>query len=160
MNDTFTTKTLDAVRDGEELLELLDSGTIFPLVVTGNSMLPFLKNGRDTVLLQKSDTLKRGQILFFRRRNGMFILHRIRKIYPDGRILVNGDAQSWCETVMPDQAAAVVRGIVRNGKITDPDRLWIRLRDAFWYPTRPVRPWIFRVVTFFRRLFKSHGGSI
>ncbi|MBE6569645.1 MAG: peptidase S24 [Ruminococcaceae bacterium] len=153
MNDTSFTRTLDALQDGDDLLRLLDDGVQIPLLVTGSSMLPFLRDGRDTVLLQKADKLKRGQILFFRRANGMFILHRIRKIWPDGRILVNGDAQNWCEVVMPFQAAAVVRGIVRDGKVKNPDGFLLRLRDALWYPTRPVRPFIFRVVSFLRHPF-------
>ncbi|MBQ7923002.1 MAG: S24/S26 family peptidase [Clostridia bacterium] len=157
MTDTLSIKTLDAFKDGNNLLELLSSGAVIPMIVTGSSMLPFLKDGRDTVLLQKADTFKKGQILFFRRRNGFFVLHRIRKIRRDGRILVNGDAQNWCEVVMPEQAAAVVIGFVRNGKTCDADSFLIRLRDALWYPTRPLRPLIFRLASFLRRLFPRRG---
>ncbi|MBR4960304.1 MAG: S24/S26 family peptidase [Clostridia bacterium] len=157
MTYNLSIKTLDAYQDGEYLLELLDSGAVIPLIVTGSSMLPFLKDGRDTVLLQKVDKFKKGQILFFRRRNGLFVLHRIRKIRSDGRILVNGDAQNWCEIVLPEQAAAVVIGFVRDGKTRNAGSFPIRLRDTLWYPTRPIRPLIFRIVSLLRRLFPRKG---
>lgn len=125
-----------------------------PILVTGSSMLPFLKDGRDTVWLAKEDNLRRGQILFFRRSNGMFILHRIRRIYPDGKILVNGDAQTWCEIVHPSQVVGVVCAIGRNGKIKDSGDLILKIRDLLWYPTRPIRPIIFRFYEMLRKIFK------
>ena len=51
------THIIDAVRDADSLVDILASGGVFPLVVTGSSMLPFLKEGRDTVILQKADKL-------------------------------------------------------------------------------------------------------
>ena len=85
-------RTIDAVKDADALVDILSTGAVFPLLVTGSSMIPFLREGRDTVFLRKPDRLHRGQIVFFRRKSGEFTLHRIRKIYKDGRLLSNGDA--------------------------------------------------------------------
>ena len=148
------TLTIDAVKDADVLIEILESGAVFPITVTGRSMTPYLKDGRDTVWLRKTELLKRGQIVFFRRRSGEFILHRIRKIYTDGRMLINGDAQTWCETVLPEMAAAVVCAVTRDGITRDAGCPAWKLRDLLWYPTRPVRPFIFRAYACLRRLFK------
>lgn len=147
-------KTIDALQSGIELVDLINNGATVPVLVTGSSMLPFLKNGRDTVWLAKEENLRRGQILFFRRSNGMFVLHRIRRIYPDGRILVNGDAQTWCEIVYPEQVIAVVCAISRNGKIRRTNHLFLKIRDCLWYPTRPLRPIIFRTYGMLKKIFK------
>lgn len=147
-------KTIDALQYGDELVDLINSGAKMPILITGSSMLPFLKEGRDTVWLTKEENFHRGQILFFRRSNGMFILHRIRKIYPDGRILVNGDAQTWCEIVHPKQAVAVVCAIGRDGKIIGADSLLLKIRDFIWYPTRPIRLVIFRIYAMLKKIFK------
>ncbi|MBQ2725200.1 MAG: S24/S26 family peptidase [Clostridia bacterium] len=148
-------KTIDALESGDELAELIAAGAKIPIVVTGSSMLPFLRNKRDTVWLMKEENYKRGQILFFRRDNGMFVLHRIRRVYPDGRMLLNGDAQTACEIIRPDQALAVVYAVSRNGKTKPADCLLWKLRDLLWYPTRPLRPVIFSIYRKLRSLFRK-----
>lgn len=150
--------TIDAVRDADALIEILKSGAAFPITVTGSSMTPYLKDGRDIVWLRKTDKLKRGQILFFRRRSGEFILHRIRKIYPDGRILINGDAQAWCEIISHDQALAAVVSVTRNGRRINPDGIGSKIWNAFWYPTRAFRPMIWKIYGTVRRVCKRQSG--
>ena len=73
-----------ALRPGEEL----------PLLVTGNSMVPFLLNRRSTVfLVREPDYVPRvGDIILCRRIDGAYILHRIHKIRKDGVLILNGDA--------------------------------------------------------------------
>ena len=143
-------RTIDAVKDADALVDILSTGAVFPLLVTGSSMIPFLREGRDTVFLRKPDRLHRGQIVFFRRKSGEFTLHRIRKIYKDGRLLINGDAQSWCEIIDPDQVLAEVVSVKRDGK----ERRRTPLLRILWYPTRPFRPLIWRAYGAFRRIFK------
>ncbi|MBP3368030.1 MAG: S24/S26 family peptidase [Clostridia bacterium] len=150
------THIIDAVRDADSLVDILASGGVFPLVVTGSSMLPFLKEGRDTVILQKADKLCRGQIVFFRRNSGEFILHRVRRKYPNGRLLVNGDAQSWCELIRSECVLAEVISIERRGRTIDPNGFTSRLLRMLWYPTRPVRPLIFRLYTLSKKVFTRH----
>ena len=63
---------------------LLEEGKEVPLVVTGNSMMPFLIDRRDQVLIKKPDRpLKKGDIAFFQRENGQYILHRIHFMRKD-----------------------------------------------------------------------------
>lgn len=137
------------------LPSVLETGSSVPLVVTGNSMLPFLKNKRDTVWLRTERSPKRGQILLFRRTDGTFILHRVRRIRADGMLVMNGDAQAWCETISPDQVLASVTAFSRPGKKTVPsDGFFLRLRDVLWYPTRPIRPFLFNAYLAIRRKMK------
>ena len=143
------------MKDGQTLVDLLSEGCPFPLAVTGLSMMPLLKSERDFVWLQKCESIQRGRILFFRRDNGMFVLHRVRKVRADGTMLLNGDAQSFCETVRPEQALAVVTQIVRRGKVIPWDYPLLRLWDLLWYPTRPVRPWLFRLYGRIQSLWKQ-----
>lgn len=137
---------LDACADAEELTALLSSGAPIPIGVTGGSMLPTLKERRDTVWVRQCapDTLRRGAIVFFRRTDGRFVLHRIRKITKNG-IIVNGDAQSWCERIAPEQILGAVTHITRNGKKRSCASLPCRLWELLWYPTRPIRPALIRL---------------
>lgn len=154
MNDT-NIRTIDTLKEADKLIEILSTGAVFPLVVTGSSMLPFLREGRDTVRLQKTDGFKKGRIVFFRNRAGGFTLHRIRKIRRDGSLLINGDAQRWCETVLPEQILAEVISISREGRDIDPYSAKQRLLSLLWYPTRAIRPFIWRVYGFFSKIFRK-----
>jgi len=139
-------RTIDAVQDGDTLTEILKSGGSVPLIVTGTSMTPYLRNGRDTVILQKTDHLKTGKILFFRRNNGDFVLHRVRKLLPNGRLLMNGDAQNWCEIITKDQILAeAIRIRRKNGKEIPANGAVSRLWNLLWFPTRPIRPFIWKM---------------
>lgn len=111
------------------------NGTM-PIVVTGNSMNPFLIDGRDIVWLRahSQTDLKRGKILLFKRSDGTFVLHRVRKVLPDNILLMNGDAQTWCEKIETHQVVAVVTEIERNSKKR-------RCGTKFlWHIAKPLRP--------------------
>ena len=67
------------------LMELLEQGESVSLTVTGNSMSPFLVHGRDQISFQKpSAPLKRGDMAFFRRENGDYVMHRVLRAEEDG----------------------------------------------------------------------------
>ena len=137
------------------LSELLSGGAVFPMVVTGSSMLPFLKSDRDIVRLYKTDRFYRGQIVFFRRSSGEFVLHRVRRICSDGMLLVNGDAQKWCEYIHKDRVLAEVISVSRNHRDILPNSFGYRFFCMIWYPTRLFRPFIWKVYGFFRKLTKK-----
>ena len=65
---------------------ILEEGKEVPLVVTGNSMMPFLIDRRDQVLIKRIERpLKKGDIAFFQRENGQYIMHRIHFMRKDDR---------------------------------------------------------------------------
>ena len=129
------------------LLEILSSDGAVPIVVSGSSMFPFLKHGRDIVYLRActEKDLKRGQILLFKRKDQAMILHRIRRVLPDGHLVMNGDGQVWCERISPDQVIAVVSSVERKGKCMSCDSPWFGLWNLCWYPTRPIRAALFKM---------------
>ena len=80
----------------ERILPLLEAGALVPLRVTGTSMAPFLRDRRDMVYLRSPALLpyREGDILFFRRRDGSLVLHRLWQAEGE-RLVMNGDAQTW-----------------------------------------------------------------
>lgn len=115
------------------------------LPVTGVSMTPTIRGGRDFVRLKQMERpAKRGDILLYRRENGQFILHRVVK---GGEVLkCCGDRQLETETVRPEQVLAVVSAICRKGRwfaVTSP---LYRLCAAVWM-ILPLR----RLALFLRR---------
>ena len=122
-----------------KLLALLEDVESVPLVISGNSMSPFLVHRRDTVYLSKaSRPLKRGDMILFRRDSGDYILHRILRAEQGIYILV-GDAQNWMETVREDQVMATVTAVRRKGKLlTEGSFCWIFF-EKIWIRMIPLR---------------------
>lgn len=143
-------------------LPVLESGGEVPLRVTGTSMLPFLRDRRDTVCLRGPAFVPPavGDILFFRRSDGAWVLHRFFRALPDGRLLINGDAQSWFETIRPEQIAGVVVKIRRGaGPLRPARRRSLLLLWRLWRRLLPIRPWLLRQLGRAGRLRRHFTGG-
>lgn len=139
------------------LEEIIKAGGHFSLCVSGSSMRPFLTDGRDIVRLRafcKSEC-KRGNILLFKREDGTLVLHRVKRVLPDGSLIMNGDAQFWCETIAPGQAIAVVSEIERRGKLIACSSLKYRASVFLWQLLFPLRPLLFRIKNKINRMKKK-----
>lgn len=149
---------LDTEKHGDALIALIRQGGYVPLRITGSSMSPFLRPNRDTVWLKAYDPEKTkiGQILFFRRPDGAFVLHRVRKCLPDGTLKMNGDAQSWCEIIPRDSVIAAAEEVSVCGKRMSCRAFPIRVWNFLWYPTRAFRPALFRLYAFIKNCFPKH----
>ena len=76
---------VDTVEYVSNLKKLVDGGQEVAITVAGWSMMPFLRNQRDRVLLKKpTSAFKVDDIVFYQRRSGQYVLHRIYKVQPDG----------------------------------------------------------------------------
>ena len=141
----------------EIIEDTIKLGGCVPLVVTGHSMKPFLKDGKNIVWLKACTEadFKRGKILLFRRTDGKVVLHRVRKVLSDGELVMNGDAQYWCENIKKEQAVAVVTYIEKNGKKKSCNSLVYRLIVEVWQLLKPLRPCIFRVQRKIKKIFSQ-----
>lgn len=146
---------LDSDQVEERLTPLLRAGAEVPLVVTGSSMVPFLRDRRDKVYLKSPDfvPVRTGDILFFKRDSGQWILHRLHHFTPDVLMVINGDGQTWFETIRPDQVLGVVVKISRSGKTPFSPRRWDwALLRRVWKLLLPVRPALLRCIGWISRL--------
>lgn len=114
------------------ILERLEMGESIEIIVTGISMFPLFFNERDKVTLKKPKKLKRKQIVFYKRDNGQYILHRIIKIKGDNIYCV-GDNQTKIEGPLKrEQFLGVVTHYVRKGKKRSVNCLWHKIYSAIW----------------------------
>lgn len=138
-----------------QLLQNDDSVKALPLLVSGNSMEPFLRHGRDTVYLSRlSRPARRGDILLYRRAGGAYVLHRVHRVTPEGYTML-GDAQTCPEPgIRPEQVIAVVERVVRRGKSETPGRLCWEFYEKLWPRLLGMRRLLLAVV---RRLRKKES---
>ncbi|MBR6609550.1 MAG: S24/S26 family peptidase [Oscillospiraceae bacterium] len=135
----------------EEYRQLLqdESIQVLPLVISGNSMSPFLVHGRDTIYLSRLDRpVKKGDVLLYKRDSGAYILHRVYKVEENGFTMV-GDAQAALEKgIRTDQIIAVMTSALRKGKVQKPGCFWWEFFEKVWPWFVPVRPAIIKIYTF------------
>jgi len=136
------------------ILELFGIGKEIRLTVTGGSMYPFLRGGRDSVILQSAGMrrLRRGDIVLFVRPNGQYVLHRIIRARKAGLYLL-GDAQTVSEgPVDPKSVVAVVRSVCRGGREIETRGLLWRAASASWMLLWPARKLLLRLAPKIARL--------
>ena len=123
------------------LRDLTDEGKEVSLLIAGNSMLPFLVHERDYIYFKKPDSeLKKGDMVFFQRVDGAFVMHRIKKVTPQGYYIV-GDAQTYIEgPIRREQIFARITRVKRKGKIVKPGDFWWEFFEHVWINMVSLRP--------------------
>lgn len=139
-----------------EYIELINTGAVLPITVSGGSMLPFLAPDRDTVFIKAVDTpLKSGDILFYQRKNGRYVLHRLYKIDGDKLWLV-GDAQDELEGPLDKECVfAIVSHAVRKGKTEKPGTFWWDFFSKTWPKMLGYRKKAIKCYQAAKKLFKK-----
>lgn len=116
----------------ETIRAVLDSGGEFVIYPKGTSMLPLIRQGRDCVTLAKpSAPLKKGDIAFYLRDNGQYVLHRVVGV-DNGRYTMCGDNQTAPEKgIDPRQIIGLVIKISVDGKQVQ-DKFSYKLYKLLW----------------------------
>jgi hypothetical protein len=136
--------------------KLLSDGQTIQIEPIGYSMYPLFLPGRDYAILQKADpsSLKRGDVVLYRRTNGMLVLHRIWKSTRLGFYMV-GDNQVETEGPLdPSQMIGILVAFIRKGKEVSTNRLTYKIAASLWLILRPIRRPIQLSVAFCKKCFK------
>jgi len=132
----------------EKIMPLLEDGKTIEIHPHGFSMYPLITSPSDSVIVQPTagETLKTGDILLYRRKSGLLVLHRICRIKEDGFYFV-GDNQTEIEgPLQTQQLLAKVTHIKRKGHTFSIKHPVYRICSRIWLILRPVRPFISRPI--------------
>jgi signal peptidase len=141
--------------------ELLQNNQNVRITVTGNSMMPFLRENIDSVELSSAviEDLHFGQVALIRRNDGVYILHRVI-LKVKGSFYLAGDAQCWVEgPLLPEQLIAVVTNIWRKDKQVSSSNILWQILSFLWWIRLPVRFILAKPLKFLNRLFKALRGG-
>ncbi len=104
------------------IAEKLESGGSVTFKPHGISMLPLIRQGIDSITIEslKKNPLV-GDVIFYRRTNGQFVLHRIIGMDKEGYVLC-GDNQ-WVKEygITENQIIGVMTAILRDDKVVAVD---------------------------------------
>ena len=128
------------------LIKLVHEGQRVTLPVKGNSMLPFIIGGRESVELVKPETVAVGDVVLAWINGNRFVIHRIIRI-EGNQVQLMGDgnlsAEEYCQ--ISDVKARAEYVITPHGKrryLYTPQRIRLSL---LWKKLLPVRRWILAV---------------
>ena len=148
-------KTVDIYEYMAVLRELTEQGKEVSLLITGSSMVPFLCNERDYIFFRKPDRpLRKGDMVFYQRRSGQYVMHRICKLCPDGTLDIVGDAQWVIEHgVRPEQVFGLITKVRRKGKLLSDGSFWWEFFRVFWVRVIPARKILMKCYSLIRKIF-------
>ncbi len=120
--------------------DVISSDGEFRLYPRGTSMLPLIKQGKDSVVLVKPGLLSKNDIILYRRENGKYVLHRIVKIKGND-LLLCGDNQSDIEKgITVDMVIAKVKGIYLEDTYYEGDKANKKLYYFRLFLKRKIKP--------------------
>ena len=127
----------------EEVATLLQEGRDVTLSPKGASMLPFIKEGRDSVILRRLPDVEEGDIVLARLDN-RYVLHRVLTTNHNRLTLMGDGNLDITETCTKDDVLGTVIGVVRKDKSQKPSKgvLW-----KYLLPFRRILLGIYRRIT-------------
>ena len=154
--------------EGEELMQLVREQVALGQVIRylpfrGKSMLPMLREGKDSVELSPlPEKLKKYDLPVYQYPSGKDVMHRVVDV-KDGYYVCNGDNLLQMEKIYPEQLIAIVTAFTRNGKRIEVTDRGYMAYCRFWCAVRPIRHFARRVlrvpVRAVRRIFASLKGK-
>ena len=96
------------------------------MTISGTSMEPFLIHNRDRIYFQiPKEPIKKGDMVFFQRKTGEYVMHRIMKVRAN-QYYLSGDHHTFLEgPIEKTQIFAKVVSVERNG-------VWLSEEDYIW----------------------------
>ncbi|MDD3038788.1 S24/S26 family peptidase [Bacteroides sp.] len=128
-----------------EVTRLLEAGETVTMKVKGNSMLPFITGGRDSVVLRRAVTLHTGDIVLARLDDGRYVLHRITAIRGEWFTLMGDGNLYGTETCMRHSIAGQAIRVIKGSRTID-CTLPTQLRKAkLWKVLLPIRRYLLAI---------------
>ena len=130
----------------EEAIRLVEDGVSVTFPVNGNSMLPFIIGGKESVILQKPELPKVGDVVLAWVEKCRYVVHRIIRIDGDHVTLMgDGNLVGTEHCLFGDIKARVTHVVGADEKPRDLYRPWRRCAARLWWYLRPVRSYLLAI---------------
>lgn len=150
------------IMDNEVVLpvvaKMLAEGVEVTLPVKGNSMLPFIVGGQDSVtLLKPSGPLEKWEIVFALTDAGGYVLHRIIACNEEQIILMGDGNLHGKEICSRENVFGVVKHIIKGKRYIDCE-CFVQIQKArLWHLLIPVRRYLLAVYR--RTILKEYENN-
>ncbi len=153
-----------------DIEQLLADGHTVQVTPEGYSMYPLFVPGRDQVIIaplhvdegnaasQSKKTIRRGDVVLYRRGQDLLVLHRVVRVRTEGFYAV-GDNQTLIEgPIQYEQLRGRMTGFIRNGKEGTVCHPLYQIYSRVWLFLRPVRHRIAVVVHAIKQKVSKKNG--
>lgn len=125
--------------------KLIEEGQEVIFKPKGVSMLPFIRGGRDSVLLRKADGLKAGDIALAEISEGRYVLHRIETIEDEMIVLMGDGNLVGRERCRKEDVMAIAVKIIKENKEIDCQSPRHMRMAEIWKRLLPVRRYLLAI---------------
>ena len=133
-----------------EAIRLVDEGVSVTFPVKGYSMLPFIIGGRESVILQKPQSVRLGDVVLAWVDDCRYVVHRVIGIEGEHVILMgDGNILGVEHCLLSDVKALATHVVDAKGCKRDLYAPWRQRASRLWWQMRPVRRYILAI---YRRL--------
>ena len=130
----------------EEAIRLVNKGVSVTLPVNGNSMLPFIIGGKESVILQKPEQLKFGDVVLAWADGYRYVVHRIIHIDGDNVTLMGDGNLIGTEHCTLNDIKAIATHVVDAKERTHYIyNRWRKLAAKMWFWLRPIRRYLLAI---------------
>lgn len=134
----------------EEAIRLVNEGVSVTLPVNGNSMLPFIIGGKESVILQEPEQLKVGDVVLAWADGYRYVVHRIIRIDGDHVTLMGDGNLTGTEHCTLNDIKAIATHVVDAKERTHYIyNRWRKSAAKWWFRLRPMRRYLLAI---YRRL--------
>ena len=134
----------------EEAVRLVQEGVTVTFPVTGQSMLPFIIGGKESVILHAPGLTAVGDVVLAWVDGYRYVIHRIINIDGDRVTLMgDGNVRGTEHCLLKDVKARVTHVVSADNKKRDLYSRWRVRASKLWYWLRPIRRYLLAI---YRRL--------
>ncbi len=121
--------------------KMLKEGKTIQIRPTGYSMYPLIYPDRDEVVLApiRGRKLKWGDVVIFRRKDGLLILHRIFKIRKQGYYIIGDNSPYVDGPINIEDICGIMTGFYHKGHYYSEKNVLYKASAYIWLILRPVR---------------------
>ena len=132
--------------DVNDFKSQLNNRGAISFVPSGNSMWPFLKNGKQSVIVvNKTERLNVYDVAMYYRDNGDAVLHRVVGVTNAGYVM-QGDSHRTTEPIKEEQVFGVMQGFFKGKTLIESTDKKYKRKVKKYYERKKLR--IFRIIFF------------
>ena len=129
----------------EEAIRLVREGVNVTLPVNGNSMLPFIIGGKESVILRRLGLIDVGDVVLAWGDGCRYVVHRIIRIDGDNVTLMGDGNLTTEHCALSDIKARVTHVVDAKDKTHYIYNRWRMLGAKVWYWLRPIRRYLLAI---------------
>ncbi len=113
-------KAVEIFMEKKNIEAVLDECGIYSFFPKGTSMLPLIRQGRDSVIVEKKNgRLKKYDVALYKRDDGTYVLHRVVRVKRDTYTMCGDHQFVYEHGVREDQVLGAMTELYRDGESFD-----------------------------------------